>query len=166
MLSADDIIRKLDLKPLATEGGFYSETYRAGDIIPCQALPERYGKGKPICTAIYYLLTPETKSSLHRLATDEIYHFYLGDPVRMLLLYEDGHGETVTLGPDLEAGHRLQFVIPADTWQGSYLLEGGRFGLMGTTMSPGFDFDDYKPAGREELVGKFPVYADLIQKLL
>jgi len=166
MLSADDIIKKLNLKPLPLEGGYYRETYRSGEKIPKTALPDRYQKDKSFASAIYYLLTPDTKSALHRLPSDEIYHFYLGDPVRMLLLHENGEGETIILGPDIKAGQHLQFVIPRGVWQGSYLVEGGRFALMGTSMAPGFDFGDYEPAEEEILKRMYSAHQNLIERLL
>jgi len=165
MLTAEDLIEKLELKPLPMEGGFYRETYRSSEIIGWEALPKRYSAEKAFATAIYYLLTPETKSLLHRLPTDEIFHFYLGDPVRMLLLHPDGKGETIVLGPNLESGQRLQFVVPQGVWQGSYLIEGGRFALMGTTMSPGFDFEDFESGEREHLTEIYPKYINHISKL-
>jgi len=95
MLTPEKIIDNLNMKPLEIEGGYYVETYRSADRIEAKALPERYSKSKSISTAIYYLLTPNTKSNLHRLPTDEIYHFYLGDPVQMLLLYPDGRNRLI-----------------------------------------------------------------------
>ena len=87
-----DIIETLGLEPLPEEGGFYKETYRSGETIPKEALPCRYKKEKNFATTIYYLLTKETFSAIHRLPTDEVFHFYLGDPVTMLLLHPDGRG--------------------------------------------------------------------------
>lgn len=165
MLSAEDIIRLLNLKPLQFEGGFYSETYRSPERLSAGSLPDRYKIDKAFSSAIYYLLTPDTKSKLHRLPTDEIYHFYLGDPVVILLLYPDGKGETIILGPDIERGHHVQFVVPRGVWQGSHLIVGGRFALMGTTMSPGFDFEDYEAGNRERLIEKYPNFRRRIELL-
>src|SRR5581483_11176343 len=95
-------------------------------------------------TAIYYLLTPDTVSAMHRLATDEIFHFYLGDPVEMLQLRPDGSHRVAILGPDLDAGQRPQIVVPRGVWQGARLVPGGRFALLGTTVAPGFDYADYE----------------------
>jgi predicted cupin superfamily sugar epimerase len=161
----EDIIRKLNLKPLPDEGGYYSETYRSRDSVNRAALPKRYEGDKSFGTAIYYLLTPDTKSALHRLPTDEIYHFYLGDPVRMFLLHPDGRGENITLGQDIQSGHHVQFVVPRGVWQGSYLIEGGKFALMGTTMAPGFNFSDFEPADRNKLTLKYPDFKLLILNL-
>jgi predicted cupin superfamily sugar epimerase len=165
MLSAKDLIKRLNLTSLPLEGGYYSETWRSDKRIAQNALPDRYKADKSFGTAIYYLLTLDTRSMLHRLPTDEIYHFYLGDPVRMLLLSENGKGETITLGSDIEAGQHVQFVVPRGIWQGSYLIEGGRFALMGTTMFPGFDFTDYEPGDPGILSKAYPHCTDLINRL-
>lgn len=165
MLSAEDIIIKLNLKPLPMEGGYYSETYRSHEMIPHGVLPNRYQADKAHGTAIYYLLTPDTKSALHRLPSDEIFHFYLGDPVGMLLLYPDGRGKTIILGQDIEAGQHVQLVVPHGVWQGAYLLDGGRFALMGTTMAPGFDFVDYEPGNRKKLMEAYSRYSDQVGRL-
>jgi predicted cupin superfamily sugar epimerase len=114
---------------------------------------------------MYYLLTPDTFSALHRLPTDEVFHFYLGDPVEMLQLYSDGSGRVVTLGPDLGAGQQLQAIVPRGVWQGSTLRAGGAWALLGTTVAPGFDFEDYE-AGLEPLAEQYPAFAERIRRLL
>jgi uncharacterized protein len=165
MPTAQELIVRLGLQPLPLEGGYYRETYRSADSLPSNALPGRFANSKSAGTAIYYLLTPDTFSALHRLPTDEIFHFYLGDPVQMLLLAADGQGQTIVLGDDLAAGHQPQFVVPRNVWQGSRLLEGGSFALLGTTMAPGFDFADYEPGYRTELQARYPAFASLILEL-
>ncbi len=152
LVSADELIRFLHLEPLPREGGWYRETYRGA---------------RSTSTAIYYLLTPDTFSALHRLPTDEVFHFYLGDSVEMLQLGptpEDG-GQIVTLGPDVLAGQQVQTVVPAGVWQGSTLRTSGAFALMGTTMAPGFDFADYEAADRAALSAAYPVFAERIARL-
>jgi predicted cupin superfamily sugar epimerase len=164
-MTADEVIRLLDLKPLAIEGGYYRETYRAEEVLPAGVWPTRYGRDKAIATAIYFLLTPDTFSALHRLPTDEIYHFYLGDPVELLELLADGSGRLTTLGSDLAAGHQPQWCVPRGVWQGSCLADGGRFALLGTTMAPGFDFTDFEAANRDQLLARYPLFADRIRRL-
>ena len=167
MLTAEEIIAHLKLQPLPIEGGLYRQTYVASEEIAAEALPERYGRAKSLCTAIYYLLTdqPESFSALHRLPTDEIYHFYLGDPIEMLLLFAHEHSEVIRLGHDLLGGEHVQFVVPSGVWQGSRLADGGHFGLMGTTMAPGFDEQDYMGGEREQLCAQYPNRADRIRRL-
>jgi hypothetical protein len=165
MMTAEELIQRLGLKPLPGEGGFYCETYRSVEEIPKEALAERYTASKPVGTAIYYLLTPDTFSRLHRLPTDEIFHFYVGDPVMMLQLHPSGKTERVVLGPDLRRAQRVQVVVPRGTWQGSLLLENGRYALMGATMAPGFDFDDFEAGTREDLTREYPKEAELVRRL-
>src|SRR5262249_23218313 len=155
-----ELIALLDLRPLPHEGGYYRETYRSGDRLAAAALPARYGRDKAVSTAIYYLLTPDTYSALHRLPTDEVYHFYLGDPGRMLQLFPDGSGRAITLGPDLRAGQQPQAVVPGGVWQGSSLVPGGSFALLGTTMAPGFDFADFEAGERAGLLAAYQAFAE------
>lgn len=165
MLTADELIALLHLQPLPGEGGYYRETYRSADRLAAAGLPGRYRTDKSAGTAIYYLLTPDTVSALHRLPTDEIFHFYLGAPVQMLQLWPDGSGRVVTLGPDLQTGHSPQVVVPHGVWQGSWLVPGGAFALLGTTMAPGFDFADYEAGDRDWLTAQYPAYAEPIRRL-
>ena len=164
-MEAQQIIALLRLQPLPLEGGYYRETYRAGEKIAAAALPPRYGADRAFCTAIYYLLTPETISALHRVKSDEIFHFHLGDPVTMFQLHPDGRAERVVLGHDIAAGQQLQVVVPRGVWQGAFLNEGGRFALMGCTAAPGFEFDDFELGRREELLKAFPKRAEVITRL-
>lgn len=163
-LTAAQVIAALDLKPLPREGGYYRETYRSADLLPASLLP-RFGREKSAGTAIYYLLTPETFSALHRLPTDEVFHFYLGDPVEMLQLLPEGQGRVVTLGSDLLGGQCPQVIVPRGVWQGSCLKPGGTFALLGTTMAPGFDFSDYEAGQRAELTAMYPAYREWIERL-
>lgn len=150
MLTAQRLIEVLGLAPLPIEGGHFRETWRS------QA-----------GSAIYYLLTdePDSFSALHRLPTDEVYHFYLGDPVDMLMLHQDGRVESATLGPDILKGQRVQHVVPRAVWQGSRLRSGGRFALLGTTMAPGFDPKGYEEGAREALLLTYPLAAEAIRRL-
>lgn len=163
-MKKEEIIELLGLKP-HPEGGYYRETYRADESIPSEALPERYRGMRSLSTAIYYLLTPETFSSIHRLKSDEIFHFYLGDPVLMLLLFPDGTSKRVTLGNDIMKGHLPQLVVPRNTWMGGMLIDRGKFALLGTTVAPGFEFEDFELGNREKLIRKYPHEKELILSL-
>jgi predicted cupin superfamily sugar epimerase len=165
MNDAEEIIRLLDLRPHPCEGGYYRETYRSADRLPRAALPAGYAGDRVASTAIYYLLTPDTFSALHRLPTDEIFHFYLGGPIQMLQLLPDGSGQVVVLGPDLRAGQRPQLIVPRGVWQGSSLAPGAAFALLGATVAPGFDFSDYEAGDRADLCARYPAFADLIARL-
>lgn len=166
-MTAARLIELLGLEPLPVEGGFFRQTWVSRDVIAAAALPDRHARAKPAGTAIYYLLSdePDSFSALHRLPTDEVYHFYLGDPVQMLMLHPDGRIETALLGPDLLAGQRVQHVVPRGVWQGSRLSDGGRCALLGTTMAPGFDVADYEGGARDALVARYPAAADAITRL-
>lgn len=161
----NDVILSLGLLPLPFEGGWYAETYRAVHAIEPAALPPGYPGPRALATAIYYLLTPDTFSRMHRLRGDEIYHFYLGDPVELVVLHPDGAGDRVILGQDLTVGMRVQHRVPGGNWQGSRLLPGGRFALMGTTMAPGFDLADFEPGSRSALTASHPDLVEAIARL-
>lgn len=150
-LSAEDVQKLLQLRPLPEEGGLFRETYRSVLRIGATRDEERSAG-----TAIYYMLTPGEFSALHRLPGDEIFHFYLGDPVEMLQLHPDGSSRAIVIGTDLAAGMQPQVVVPGSVWQGCRLQNGGRFALMGTTMSPGFDLRDFELGLREPLLAMFP----------
>ena len=166
-MTATEVIRTLGLAPLPVEGGYFLQTWRSEDMLERAALPPRYPGPRSYGTAIYYLLTcePECFSALHSLATDEVYHFYLGDPVEMLLLHPDGHSVLLTLGQDLAAGQRPQILVPAGVWQGERLVEGGKLALFGCTVTPGFDFADYMSGSYAELSEKWPAVAERIREL-
>jgi predicted cupin superfamily sugar epimerase len=163
-LTADEVIRLLALQAHPVEGGFFRETWRSVETAPGNALP-RHGGDRSVGTAIYYLLTPQTVSALHRLPGDEVFHFYLGDPVRMLQLWPDGTTRELILGPDLARGQLVQTVVPAGVWQGSVLEPGGKFALLGATMAPGFDYADYEAGKRDELTNQYPSVRELIRRL-
>lgn len=165
MLSAEEVLRHLQLAPHPCEGGHFRETYRSRLTIPAGCLPAEYAGERYVGTAIYYLLTPGTFSEMHRLPSDEMFHFYLGDAVEMLQLDADGHGKVIRIGNDLLAGEMPQVLAPGGVWQGTRLVPGGRFALLGTTVAPGFDYADYTRGRRDELVGTHPQYAELIRAL-
>jgi predicted cupin superfamily sugar epimerase len=165
MLTAEQIRDFFKLQPLPVEGGYFAESYRSPLTLPKWALPSSYSGDRAMATAIYYLLTPDTFSAMHKLTGDETYHFYLGDPVEMLQLKPDGTGGAILLGQDIMAGMRLQHTVPGGAWQGSRLAPGGKFALLGTCMAPGFDPQDYEPGNREKLSALYPKYAALIALL-
>jgi hypothetical protein len=159
MMSADEIKALLQLRPHPVEGGWYRQTYISDVSVALLRGVRAYG------TAIYYLLEEGTFSEMHVLASDEIFHFYLGDPVEMLQLLPGGGSALLTLGPDLRAGHHVQLVVPAGVWQGTRLIEGGKVALLGCTVTPGFDFADYRSGGYAELSAGWPQQAERIKKL-
>jgi predicted cupin superfamily sugar epimerase len=157
LLTPEEVIAALGLEPHPLEGGFFRETYRTPH--------KMHGQERPLATAVYYLITPNTCSAMHRLPGDELFHFYFGDPVQQLHLRPDGSGAVVTLGPDLLTGHRPQVLVPGGVWQGACLAPGGRIALLGTTMTPGFAYPDYQKGRRDELTRQYPEFATLIERL-
>lgn len=158
-MTADDVIRLLNLQPHPVEGGYFRETYRSAAMLTA------HGGTRSVSTAIYYLLKPGHVSELHVLPGEEVFHFYLGAPVRMLQLWPDGSGREVVLGPDLAAGQVPQLVVPGGVWQGTRLVGAVGFALLGCTVAPGFDYADYRGATRAELTEKWPAFADEIARL-
>jgi hypothetical protein len=158
-MTANEIKSLLKLEPHPCEGGYFRETYVALERVE---LPRG---SRSVGTAIYYLLEPGTFSEMHCLDSDEIFHFYLGDPVEMLQLFPDGNSALFTLGPDLAAGQHVQLVVPAGVWQGARLVDDGEFALLGCTVTPGFDYADYRGGSYAELVEKWPLEAERIRRL-
>ncbi len=159
------LVRELGLIPLPEEGGLFAETYRSSGIIPGGAVPGRHGTPRTYSTAIYYLVTPGRFSCLHRVASTEIFHFYRGDAVQMLQLHPDGSARTLVIGPDIEAGQRPQVVVPRGVWQGTRLVDGGRYALLGCTVAPGFEYEDYEHGDRAALSARYPDWTEEIARL-
>jgi predicted cupin superfamily sugar epimerase len=161
-MTADEVKKLLGLAPHPREGGWYVRTYEAAEML---ALPRYDGAARRTGTAIYYLLERGTFSEMHRLKSDEVFHFYAGDAVEMLQLREGHAGEIVVIGDDLAAGERPQLVVGHGVWQGSRLREGGTWALLGCTVSPGFEFEDYEAGDQAELMGLWPEFAEMIGEL-
>ncbi|MFD7665267.1 cupin domain-containing protein [Streptomyces sp. NPDC059788] len=155
--SPQELVELYGLEPLPREGGRYRQTW---------AGPER-AAGGPEGTAIVALLTsdPGDYSALHRLPADEVWHFYLGDPLAMLLLEPSGDARTVVLGTDVLAGQHVQFTVPAGTWMAAEVADGGAWSLFGCTMAPGFTSDTYEHGDAAELTARYPREAARITAL-
>ncbi|HAX17965.1 MAG TPA: hypothetical protein DCY00_05155 [Actinobacteria bacterium] len=153
----ENIVKKLKLIPLDGEGGLYYEAYRSEEFIDSKSLPERYDSKRCFYTSIYYLITARNYSHLHKVKSDEIFHFYLGDPVEIINLFSDGSFKKVILGQNILGDERLQYRVPRDVWQGARLKKGGSFALLGTNVSPGFEFEDFIPAAKykDEIIQKY-----------
>ncbi len=163
-LKPENIIKKLGLEPLEPEGGFYRQNYVSSEFFPSSRLPHRYGGDRFFSSAIYYLLEKGSVSAMHRLLSDEVYHFYIGDPVQLLTLGPAGAG-VIFLGGDIMSGQHLQAVVPSGVWQGMKLVDGGEFALMGTTVSPAYTREDFELGDAEKLSGQFPASSELIKTL-
>jgi len=157
-------IRKLALEP-HPEGGYYRQTYRAELILPQQGLPCQFSGPRPASTAIYFLLDGKVFSALHRLRSDEVWHFYLGGALLVHVIEADGSYNKIELGSDPEAGQVLQAVVKAGCWFAAEMKDVSSFALVGCTVAPGFDFADFELARPEQLVAAYPQRRQLIEKL-
>jgi predicted cupin superfamily sugar epimerase len=147
------------------EGGFFAESYRSPETIPPSALPVRYGGPRSFGTAIYFLLAGDDFSALHRIASDELWHFYFGSPLTVHLITPEGTHVAQRLGPDFPGGERFQMVVPAGCWFGATVENRSGFALVGCTVAPGFDFADFHLGKRAELLAEHPRLEELITRL-
>jgi predicted cupin superfamily sugar epimerase len=157
-------IDKLKLEP-HPEGGFYRETYRSETVIPRSALPASFGGDRVASTAIYFLLAGDDFSAFHRIASDEMWHFYAGHPLSVHVIDEDGRSSEIKLGRNPDRGEVLHAVVPSGCWFGSCLAEPDTFALVGCTVAPGFDFTDFEMADRASLLAAYPQHDVLIRRL-
>ena len=159
-LTASEVIRALNLEALEPEGGYYRRIFESRESISTDRGERRIG------TSIYYLVTPESPSKFHSVKCTEIYHYYLGDPLTLVLLAQDGSTRRVVLGPDLRAGQVPVWVIEPGVIQGSFIdrPESG-FSLVGATCFPGFEFADFTLVDRALLLEKYPGERDAIERL-
>jgi predicted cupin superfamily sugar epimerase len=162
-ITANEIKQMLGLQPHPVEGGHFRRTYTAGGTVEVNRAGATVTRATG--SAIYYLLEPGTFSEMHVLASDELFHFYLGDPVEMLQLWPDGSSRVVVLGPDLKAGQHVQMLVPAGVWQGTRLIGDGKVALLGCSVVPAFDFADYISGSYAELSEKWPEQAERIREL-
>lgn len=153
MMTAEQIIEFFKMKPLAEEGGFYTETYRAETEV--EVLYDGQKVVRSAGTCIYYLMTPEGFSALHKVKGHEIFHFYMGDPVEMFQIDDQG-SRKIIMGPDIMKGHQLQAFVPPSMWQGTRLLPGGKWALVGTNVFPGYEQRDFELAKRGEFLLTHP----------
>lgn len=160
----NDLITALNLQP-HPEGGWYRETYRATETIPMAGLPERFKGPRTHATVICFLLTSETFSALHRLKSDEQWHFYSGSPLTVHVIQLDGRYVPIKLGANLAQGETFQAVVPHGCWFGATVDTPDSYALVGCSVAPGFDFADFEMAERDILRKQFPQHTDLITRL-
>ncbi|MHA7058127.1 cupin domain-containing protein [Aquimarina sp. M1] len=158
-----DIVAKLKMKP-HPEGGFYKETYRSDGVIPRSALKEGFSGDRNYCTAIYFLLTSENFSAFHRIKQDEMWHFYGGSSLYVHVITAEGNYTRHVVGINLDQGEFPQLVVPAGCWFASSVKEAEGYSLVGCTVSPGFDFEDFKLAERKILTTQYPQHTKIISQ--
>ena len=163
-MTAAHYINHLKLQP-HPEGGFYKETYRSGESIGADALPERFSGGRSFSTAIFYLLQQGDYSVFHRIKSDECWHFYAGGTLLIHVIGKNGDYNCTRLGADIALGENLQFVVPATAWFAAEPAEKTSFSLVGCTVAPGFDFSDFEIRDKEALLHSFPQHHTLINRL-
>ncbi len=154
IFSASELIENLKLVR-HPEGGYFRELYRSDESISQGDLPGRYTGDRSFSTAIYFMLTHEDVSKFHRIKSDELWHFYAGDPLDVYLINENGLLEIRKLGINFSANESPQIIIPKNHWFGAKTT-GDSYSLLGCTVAPGFDFEDFELAKREELIREFP----------
>lgn len=154
-LSATEVIRLLELEPLPFEGGFFRRSYTC----------ERAAEGRSLASAIYYLVTRDNFSAWHRVASDELFHFYAGASVVLWRIAPGGELTRALLGTRFEREESPQALVPAGHWQALRLAGEGEWALLGTTVFPAFTYEDFELGERERLKGEFPEHGALIEQL-
>ncbi len=157
-------IEELRLEP-HPEGGFFRQTYRSEMMLAEAALPAGFRGARAASTAIYFLMEQGSFSAFHRLRSDEVWHFYTGDALAVHVIEESGKYWRILLGHDTEAGQVFQAVVKSGCWFASEVAGRGSFGLVGCTVAPGFEFEDFEMAERAELANKYPIQRQLIERL-
>lgn len=163
-ITATTLIDQLQLQA-HPEGGWYRRTYQSEEMISAAALPQRFNGSRNISTAIFYLIGKGSFSAFHRIKSDEVWHFYTGDALVLYIICPSGFLETIVLGNELEKGQVFQYVVPAGCWFAAEPATESAFSLVGCTVAPGFDFDDFELAESITLEKAYPQYQELIKKL-
>lgn len=160
--TADEIIHlfKLQTHP---EGGFFQESYRSKTQLT--NLPLHFSGPRSCSTAIYFLLPSGSKSALHRIKSDEVWHFYLGDSLTLVQISPEGECQQYILGQNIVKGEKLQHTVPAGYWFGAYPNSNSSYSFVGCTVAPGFDFADFELGEKSQLLQQFPQHAPIIEKL-
>ena len=162
-MTSENWINKLNLTP-HPEGGYFKEIYRSAEFIKADGLPSRYNSDRTFGTSIYFLLEGNQFSTFHKLKSDETWHFYDGCAITIYLINPDGRLSTVTLGKSLDASTVLQFTIPQNTWFAAKPNINNSFSLVGCSVYPGFDFEDFEMGKQSELIRMFPKHETLIKQ--
>lgn len=157
------IVEKLNMLP-HPEGGYYKEEYRSAGIIPNTSLPQFSGD-RNFCTSIYFLLTSDNFSGFHRIKQDEIWHFYSGSPLAVHVIDLEGKYTKHIIGMDLDKGYLPQLTVPANCWFASSVVNKNDYSFVGCTVAPGFDFEDFELAKREDLIAEYPEHKTIISAL-
>jgi predicted cupin superfamily sugar epimerase len=176
MIDAEFIIKKLKLENHIYEGGYFKESYRSPDMISNNGFhftEHKYEiseqtsyskKVRPASTLIYYLLVGKQYSAIHRVKSDEIWHFYLGSPVTIHIINESSISPKIQLGNNFENDENIHYVVTKDTWFCAEINNKQSFALLGCTVSPGFVFEDFELGNRDKLILQYPQHRELIER--
>lgn len=158
-MTAEDVRTLLDLKPHPT-CGFVRVTFVSPQMVPSGALPSPFEAGRPLGSALIFQVTPAAHVKLHRIHNDQFYHYYMGDPIEVVMLKTDGSVARAVVGPDLRAGQLVQLFLPGNTFHTARLAAGGQWFLGASTQWPGVESIDVEPGNLDELAAKYPAAAD------
>lgn len=161
-MTANDWIKKLDLQA-HPEGGYFKEVYRSSQSIGQQSLPKYYHGDRVFGTSIYFLLTSDSVSNFHRLSSDEIWHYHFGGRAQIHMINGEGTYSAALIGQPNADGINFQAIIPRDTWFAAEIIEGDYI-LVGCTVAPGFEFEDFELADRNRLSSAYPQHQTLIER--
>jgi predicted cupin superfamily sugar epimerase len=159
-----EIIQELKLQP-HPEGGYFRETYRSVGTVPKEILGDSYSGDRNYATGIYFLITGGNFSAFHKIHQDEMWHFYDGTAMNLHMISSEGNYTLVKIGNNLAEGEIPQFTVQGGCWFASEVAAHDSFSLMGCTVAPGFDFDDFELPSRSELIKLFPQHKEIITKL-
>jgi predicted cupin superfamily sugar epimerase len=154
-MTADEVRKLLDLEPNAT-CGFVKLTFVSPQALAAGALPAPFAQARPVGSALYFMVTEDAPVRLHRIKNDQLYHYYLGDPLELFLLHADGRSERVVIGPDIAAGQRVQFLIPGNTFHTARLAGQKRWFLGASTEWPGVIPEDVEIGVVDAMAAKYP----------
>ncbi len=157
-------IKNLNLKK-HPEGGWFKEVYRSPEIILKQNLPDRFNGDRSFSTSIYFLLTSDEFSAFHRIKQDEVWHFYDGLPLTIHIIDKAGNYLERVLGKAIEKGQSLQIIVEAGCFFAASVNRENAYTLVGCTVAPGFDFDDFEMMGRTSLLKQYPEHKETIERL-
>ena len=163
-MTVETLVKELNLLP-HPEGGYYKETYRSEGTIKQTCLTSDFSGDRNIATGIYFLIEKGNFSALHKIKSDETWHFYYGDALEVIEINEQGNLTITQIGLNLQKGETFQYTVKANTWFGSRVSANGSFSLVGCTVYPGFDFNDFELAQQQDLIQLFPQHRQLILEL-
>ena len=163
-MTVDFLVKELNLLP-HPEGGFYKETYRSGLEITESCLPDDFKGNRNIATCIYFLIENGNFSALHKIKSDETWHFYYGDALEVVEIDSEGTLTKTTIGSNLLNGETFQYTVKANNWFGSRVSGDGKFSLVGCSVYPGFDFNDFELATKDNLTNLYPQHQVIIDEL-